>query len=196
MFYEVAKFICRAVLLVIRRWKIIGNSHLPPGQGMILIANHVSYWDPVVIGCAINRKIFFMAKEELFHIPVLAWIVKKLCAFPVQRNGGGRASIKKALELLDKGNVVGIFPEGTRNKTGELLNPHMGAAMLALKGGVPLLPVAVSGTKGFCGRVKVVFGEPLYFDTPNRRTFSRTEMESFSRTAMEEIGRLLAVVEK
>jgi len=196
MFYIAAKFICRTVLLVIRRWKIIGDPHLPPGQGLILIANHVSYWDPVVIGCAIDRNIFFMAKEELFHIPVLAWIVKKLGAFPVQKNGGGRASIKKALELLKGGNVVGIFPEGTRSKTGELLNPHLGAAMLALKGGVPLLPVAVSGTKGFWGQVKVVFGKPLYFDTPNRLTVSRTEMESVSRKAMEELGRLLAVVEK
>ncbi len=195
MFYIAAKFICRTVLLVVRRWKVIGDPHLPPG-GLILIANHVSYWDPVVIGCAIDRNIFFMAKEELFHIPVLAWIIKKLGAFPVQRSGGGRASIKMALEIVKDGNVVGIFPEGTRSKTGELLNPHLGAAMLALKGGVPLLPVAVSGTKGFLGRVKVVIGKPLYYDTSNRSVVSRAEMESVSRKAMEEIGRLLAVVEK
>ncbi|HBX24326.1 MAG TPA: 1-acyl-sn-glycerol-3-phosphate acyltransferase [Desulfotomaculum sp.] len=196
MIYIVAKFICRTVLLVIRRWKVIGDPHLPPGQGLILVANHVSYWDPVVIGCAIDRNIFFMAKAELFHIPGLAWLVKKLGAFPAQRSGGGRTSIKRALELVESGNVVGIFPEGTRSKTGELLNPHLGAAMLALKGGVPLLPVAVSGTKGFWGQVKVVIGKPLYFDTPNRRKVSRAEMESVSRKAMEEIGRLLAVVEK
>ncbi|MCL2337895.1 MAG: 1-acyl-sn-glycerol-3-phosphate acyltransferase [Firmicutes bacterium] len=196
MLYIVAKFICRLVLLLIRRWKIIGDSYLPPGQGMLLISNHVSYWDPVVIGCAINRRIYFMAKEELFHIPVLAWIIKNFGAFPVQRNGGGRDSIKKALDLLKGGKVVGIFPEGTRSKTGDLLNPHQGAAMLALKGGVPLLPVAVSGTKGFWGQVKVVFGKPLYFDTPNRSKVSRTEMESVSRQAMEEIGRLLTLAEK
>ncbi len=195
MVYILAKFICRTVLLVIRRWKVIGDSHLLPGQGLILVANHVSYWDPVVIGCAINRNIFFMAKTELFTIPVLAWLVKKLGAFPVQRSGVNRTSIKRALELVESGNVVGIFPEGTRSKTGELLNPHLGAAMLALKGGVPLLPVAVSGTKGFWGQVKVVIGKPLYFDTPNRRKVSRAEMESISLKAMEEIGRLLAVVE-
>ncbi len=196
MFYRVAKIICRVVLLVIRRWKIIGNPRLPEGQGMVLIANHVSYWDPVVIGCAINRKIFFMAKAELFRIPVLAFIIKKLGAFPVHRSGADRTSIKRALELLQGGNVVGLFPEGTRSKSGELLNPHLGAAMLALKGGVPLLPVAVSGTKGFFGQVKVVIGKPMHFTAQNRRKVSRAEMESVSREAMEEIGRLLAVVEK
>lgn len=196
MFYQVAKVICRTVLLVVRRWKVIGDSRLPPGQGLILIANHASYWDPVVIGCAIDRNIFFMAKAELFKIPVLSFIIKRLGAFPVHRTGADRASIKQALELLEGGNVVGIFPEGTRSKTGEFLNPHLGAAMLALKGGVPLLPVAVSGTKGFWGQVKVVIGKPMHFTAHNRRKVSRAEMESVSREAMEEIGRLLAVVEK
>lgn len=196
MFYRVAKIICRAFLFLVRRWRIYGDTRLPQGQGLILVSNHVSYWDPVVIGCAIDRNIFFMAKAELFDIPVLSCIIKKLGAFPVHRSGADRASIKRALELLEGGNVVGIFPEGTRSKTGELLNPHLGAAMLALKGGVPLLPVAVSGTKGFWGQIKVVIGKPMHFDTQNRRKVSRAEMESVSREAMEAIGRLLAVVEK
>ena len=196
MFYRVAKIICRFVLLVLRQWKIIGDPQLPPGRGMIVIANHISYWDPVVIGCALNQNIFFMAKAELFKIPVLSYIITKLGAFPVHRTGADRSSIKRALELLENGNVVGIFPEGTRNKTDVLLNPHLGAAMLALKGGVPLLPVAISGTKGFWGRIKVVIGEPIQTTAINPRKISRAEMKSFSREAMEEIGRLLAVVEK
>jgi 1-acyl-sn-glycerol-3-phosphate acyltransferase len=196
MFYNVARIICRVILLLLRRWKVYGNTALPAGQGMLLVANHISYWDPVVVGCAINRKIFFMAKAELFQIPVLGLIITKLGAFPVHREGTDRSSIRRALELLGAGKVVGIFPEGTRSKTGELLNPHLGAAMLALKGGVPLLPVAVSGTKGVLGQVKVIIGQPMYFAAQNRRKISRNEMESVSRELMAEIGRLLSVVEK
>lgn len=195
MFYRVAKIICRAILFLVRRWQVTGNTVLPSGQGMIVVANHVSYWDPVVVGCALNRRIFFMAKAELFKIPGLGLIIKKLGAFPVQREGVDRSSIKRALELLAAGEVVGIFPEGTRSKTGELLNPHLGAAMLAIKGGVPLLPVAVSGTKGFLGQVKVIIGEPMNITACNRRKVSREEMAAVSRDIMSEIGRLLAVIE-
>ena len=196
MFYGFAKVVCSAVLLLLRRWEIIGNGHLPPGQGVIIVSNHVSYWDPVVVGCALNRKIYFMAKAELFDIPVLGSIITKLGAFPVQREGADRSSIKRALDLLAAGKVVGIFPEGTRSKTGELLNPHMGAAMLAIKGGVPLLPVAVSGTRGFGGKVRVNFGQPINTSASNRRKVSRTELAELSQNVMEEIKRLLAVIEK
>ncbi len=196
MFYRVAKIICRLVLLLLRRWKVTGSTKLPAGQGMVVVANHVSYWDPVVVGCALDRKIFFMAKAELFKIPVLGFIITKLGAFPVQRQGADRSSIMKALELLKAGRLVGIFPEGTRSKSGKLLDPHLGAAMLALKGGVPLLPVAVSGTRGVLGQVKVVIGKPMYFKAHNPRKVSRSELQSVSEEIMREIGRLLAVVEK
>ncbi|SFF94789.1 1-acyl-sn-glycerol-3-phosphate acyltransferase [Desulfotomaculum arcticum] len=195
MLYGFAKFVCRAILLL-RRWEITGNGHLPPGQGMIVVANHVSYWDPVVVGCALNRRIYFMAKAELFDIPVLAVLINKLGAFPVQRDGADRSSIRRALELLDAGKVVGIFPEGTRSKTGELLNPHMGAAMLAIKGGVPLLPVAVSGTRGFWGKVRVNLGQPINTSASNRRKVSRTELAELSHDVMEEIKHLLVDIEK
>lgn len=196
MFYRLAKLICRFFLFIIRRWKVYGNAKLPSGQGILLVANHISYWDPVVIGCAIDRRIFFMAKAELFKIPVLSYIITTLGAFPVQREGTDRSSIRRALELLGSEKVVGIFPEGTRSKSGELLNPHLGAAMLALKGGVPLLPVAVSGTKGFVSQIKVSIGEPMYFTAQNRRKIARAEMELVSRELMEEIERLLSGIDK
>lgn len=196
MFYRVAKIICRIFLKIARQWKVYGDPRLPAGQGVLVVANHISYWDPLVLGCSLNRKIFFMAKADLFNIPVLGFLITKLGAFPVQREGADRSSIRRALELLGAGKVVGIFPEGTRSKTGEMLNPHLGAAMLALKGGVPLLPVAVSGTKGYWGQIKVNFGKPMYFNPQNRRKISREEMEYVSRELMAEIGRLLAVIEK
>jgi 1-acyl-sn-glycerol-3-phosphate acyltransferase len=196
MFYQVAKAICRTYLFLVRRWKILGPTQLPPGQGLVLVANHTSYLDPVIIGCVFNRRIYFMAKAELFKIPGLSWIITKLGAFPVQRQGVDRVAIRRALELLTAGEVVGIFPEGTRSATGELLNPHLGAAMLAAKGGMPLLPVAVSGAKGFWGQVNVNVGKPMDITTCDRRKISRTQLEEASRDIMSEISRLLAVINK
>lgn len=196
MLYKISKVICLVFLKLARRLKVFGDSRLPPGRGIIVVANHISYWDPLVIGCSLSRKIFFMAKAELFNIAILGSFINNLGAFPVQREGTDRSSIRRALELLGAGKVVGIFPEGTRSKTGETLNPHLGAAMLALKGGVPLLPVAVSGTKGYWGRVKVNIGKPMYFNTQNQRKVSRTEMEHVSRDLMAEINRLLTVIDR
>lgn len=135
MFYSVSKIICLSFLKLVRQLKVLGDSRLSADQGIIVVANHISYWDPLVIGCSLNRRIYFMAKAQLFNYFVLGSIITKLGAFPVQREGADRSSIRRALELLSAGKVVGIFPEGTRSKTGEMLNPHLGAAMLALKGG-------------------------------------------------------------
>ena len=96
-----------------------------------------------------------MAKAELFKIPVVGHVIALSGAFPVHRDKTDRIAIRTALRLLKEGQVVGIFPEGTRSHSGEMLKPHLGAAMLALKSGAPILPVALSGTRGVWGKVKV-----------------------------------------
>ncbi|KAF1086475.1 1-acyl-sn-glycerol-3-phosphate acyltransferase [Sporotomaculum syntrophicum] len=196
MFYSVSKAICLVYLKLVRRLKIIGDPKLPANQGIIVVSNHISYLDPVVVGCILNRRISYMGKAELFKIPVLSFIIKKLGTFPVDREGIKPSSIRRALDLLNDGKVVGIFPEGTRSQTSEMLNPHLGAAMLALKGGVPLLPVALSGTKGFWSQVKVNVGRPMNLTTPKRRKISKEEMEHISRELITEISRLLDIIDK
>ncbi len=194
MLYSVCKVICLIFLKLVRRLKTYGDPRLQDGQGVLVVSNHISYWDPVVIGCILNRKIHYMAKAELFNIPVLGALITNFGTFPVQREGINPSSIRRALELFNSGEVVGIFPEGTRSKTSEMLNPHLGAAMLALKGGVPLLPIALSGTKGYWGQIKVNVGRPMNLTTPKRQKVTREEMEYVSRELMAEISRLLAVI--
>lgn len=194
MVYRVTRALGKISLCLLRRWKIIGHSRLIDGQGMIVVSNHTSNWDALAIGCALDRQVFFMAKAELYDIPILGYIITKLGTFPVQRKSVDRSSIRTALKLLDSGKLVGIFPEGTRSKTEELLNPHLGAAMLALKGNVPILPLAVSGTKGFWRQIKVIIGEPMYFTAQNNRKLSKDELETVSREIMLEISRLLGVI--
>jgi len=188
MFYRLARFICR-IILVLRRWEVRGASNLPMEGGVVLVANHVSYWDPVVVGCAINRRIHFMAKSELFDIPVLSTIIRALGTFPVRRDKSDRAAIRTAIKLLEEGHVVGVFPEGTRSHSGELLKPHLGAAMLALKAGVPMLPVAVRGTKGFWGKIMVNIGKPQLYKAGIKT--SRADLENISNNVMAQIAALL-----
>lgn len=191
MFYRFARLLCRFVLLLLRRWKVEGAENLPPTGGVLVVSNHASYWDPVVVGCALRRQVHFMAKADLFKIPLLGYVIRALGAFPVQRGSGDRQAIRRALELLEEGKVVGIFPEGTRSKTGALLDPHRGAAMLALRAKVPVLPMALLNTPGLCRRVRVRIGKPLQFTGGGGGTPSRQDYQVVSREIMQEIKRLM-----
>ncbi|MEW6275269.1 MAG: lysophospholipid acyltransferase family protein [Bacillota bacterium] len=190
MFYRFARAFCRFLLFALRRWQVSGKENVPPDGGLIVASNHVSYWDPVAVGCALPRKVFFMAKAELFALPVLGPAISSLGAFPVYRSGSDARAIKKALALLRRGQVVGIFPEGTRSHTGQLLPPHVGAAMLALHGRVPVLPVALIGTRGVFGRVKVVIGRPLEFSGAGAEK-SKEQYQTVAAAIMREIASLM-----
>lgn len=191
MFYRFAWYICRAILLLVRRWEVQGAENLPRNGGVVIVANHLSYWDPVVVGCAFKRRVFFMAKQELFRIPLLAGLITLLGAFPVRRQGLDRKALKLALEKLQAGHPVVVFPEGTRSHNGGLLPPYPGAALLAIKGGVPVLPVAVSGTRGVWGKVKVRVGKPQYLTEWYERRPSKSDLEAISRHLMQKIAELI-----
>lgn len=186
MFYYLARFICR-VILVLKRWEVRGEANLPMSGGLVLVANHTSYWDPVVVGCAINRRVNFMAKAELFDNQLLNPVIRALGTFPVRRGGTDRAAIRKALALLEEGQIVGVFPEGTRSQNGELQKPHLGAAMLALKTGVPILPVAIRVAKGHF--IKINIGKPIIYPATVRA--SRVDLEKASNMIMSQISALL-----
>lgn len=191
MFYRLARVICRLVLLL-RRWEVSGAENLPPTGGVVLVSNHISYWDPVVVGCAIKRKIHYMAKSELFKIPILSQVIRALGAFPVRRDRSDRTAIRTAVQHLAEGRVIGLFPEGTRSHTGELLKPNPGAVMLAQKAGVPVLPVALSGTRGLLGKVRMQVGKPLYLFPAGATRAGKAELEKASEQVMAEIAAMLS----
>ena len=147
MLYPFLRKLFRGVFRVGWRWKVKGLENFPMQGPVIVVSNHVSLADPIALGAALPRPIFFMAKEELFQYPVLGNICERLGAFPVRRGQADRNAIRRALELLEEGNVLGLFPEGSRSKTGELLKPQPGVAMIALKARVPVVPVACRGTE-------------------------------------------------
>lgn len=197
MLYGFAWVVCGFFLKTVRRMEIRGAENIPLQGGLVLVSNHRSYWDPVVIGCAMpkKRQIFFMAKHELFKVPLLSPVITRLGAFPVKRGGADRTAIRTALGHLAEGRVVGIFPEGTRSKNQDMLEPHMGAAMLSTRTGSPVLPVAVIGTKGFFGKVKIVFGTPINPDTPQPggAKAGRNELAAISRAIMDRVADLMGI---
>lgn len=172
--------------------KIIGRENIPCQGGAIIAANHISLLDPPTIGISMPRYIHFMAKEELFKYPIFNWVIRKLKAFPVKRGTADRAALRTAINILESGEILGLFPEGTRSKTGVLGKPEPGLAMIAAKTGVPIIPTAVIGTADFSKtlfpKFKVKFGKPIPVD--KGRT-DRESLDRLSQTLMEEIARLI-----
>jgi 1-acyl-sn-glycerol-3-phosphate acyltransferase len=197
MLYRFAWMLCKFFLRAVRGIEIHGKENIPMQGGVVLVSNHRSYWDPVVIGTSVpkERPVYFMAKSELFKIPLLGPVIKKLGTFPVKRGGSGdRSAVRTALNLLSKGEIVGIFPEGTRSKSEDLLDPHLGAAMLATRAGVPVLPVAITGSSGFFGRVKIVFGSPMHFKPEGKdesKRVGKDELINISSVIMDRVASLM-----
>lgn len=174
-----------------RRWQVSGRHNLPSTGGMIIAANHNSAWDPILLACAINREIFYMGKEELFKKPLGAWFFTSLHAFPVKRGAIDRSAIRKAISILQAGQVLGIFPEGTRVEKGQMAEPQSGVALLALKAKVPIIPVGLQGSRS--GEPpKAIVGEPLYFDEYYEMKPNSALLNKISQQVMQEVNRLLA----
>lgn len=135
------------MLLVVLRTRVTGAENLPAG-GAMLAGNHVSYMDPIVLWCASPRPVHFMAKAELWDNTIIRYFLPRLWGFPVRRGEPDRAAITTATDLLKAGNLVGVFPEGSRaqDASAELGAAHGGAAFIALRAEVPVVPVAFVGT--------------------------------------------------
>jgi 1-acyl-sn-glycerol-3-phosphate acyltransferase len=161
-FYDFVKAFVRGMFGLTIRLRVIGRENVPATGGLVVAANHVSNFDPPLLGVAMPRPLAYMAKKELFALPVLKQLLPPLNAFPVDRQAGGTAAIRAALRLIKEGRAVGIFPEGGRNVTGTN-EEKAGAAFLAAAAGVPVVPAAIVGTRKLrpMGKVTVIFGEPL-----------------------------------
>ena len=168
---------------------IEGNGHIPKEGAVVLAANHKSLWDPIFVVMASRRPVHFMAKEELFKIPVLGRLLPYLKAFPVRRGDNDRTAIRQALSVLREGSVLGIFVEGTRNKDeegGTLLPLKPGAAMLASKANAHIVPVAIQRMKR---RITIKIGQPLTL--PPQLAERKERYELISKTLHEALSQML-----
>lgn len=198
--YYLGRAICRIVLRILGWRETIGAKNVPLKGGVLLAPNHVSYLDPPLVGSGMSRQVHFMAKEELFKVPVLGFLIRYVGAFPVRRATADRTALKKAIDLLAEGRIVCIFPEGTRSPDSNLLPPELGFAMVALKSRAPVVPAALFGTERSLspscpflrfGRIKIVYGSPITFedlyDKPGRES-----LEEVGERVMAAISQLRA----
>ena len=165
--------------------KDYGADNLPAEGGVIVAANHMSNWDPPFLASFLKRPVGYMAKQELFEIPIFGTVIRWLFAFPVRRGAADRSAVKAAVNELRAGRCVGIFPEGTRSKDGEVHRFGAGVALLASMSGAPVLPAAIVGTDKM-KNLTVVYGEPMRF----AGKASREALDDFSQKLREEIIKL------
>jgi 1-acyl-sn-glycerol-3-phosphate acyltransferase len=185
-FYRMAWTICRIVFKILWRFKATGAENVPRTGPVIVASNHLSYLDPVAVGIGLPRMVTYLAKKELFEIPVLSFFVRGCGAYPLDREAGGVAAVRAALRVLKAGRCIGIFPEGTRNLAGAAAEKG-GAAFLAALSGAPVVPCAVAGTKDAkrFARIRVVYGKPMVI-TRNRKADS-DDLEKWTAEIMRSI---------
>ena len=193
MFYKIFKVLCRIWFGLILRTRVIGAENIPANGAFILAANHVSNWDPPFLGTFIDREVNYMGKEELFKNPVMAWVCRHLYVFPVKRGAADKTAIKTAVKVLKSGKCFGIFPEGTRSKTGKLGKAEAGVSLIAAMTKAPIIPAAIVDTEKifsrekFLPRLAVVYGSPIKF---TGSTKDKEALDAFAQSIMNEIAKL------
>ncbi|WLR53117.1 lysophospholipid acyltransferase family protein [Bacillus tianshenii] len=159
--YRVGYNLVKVVFHSTYRIEVIGSENVPKDGGILLCSNHISNFDPPMVGICAPRPIHFMAKDELFKYPVVKQLMQSINAFPVKRGMGDKQALRQGLKLLKEGEVLGLFPEGTRSKTGELGEGLSGAGFFALRSNAYVVPAAVIGSYKPFSKVKVAFGKPI-----------------------------------
>lgn len=165
------QYLMRHVFLIALRYRVRGHTHVPPSGGGLLLINHQSFLDPMLVGLPLRRPVSYLARDSLFPIPGIGWVLRNTHVMPINRDAASTASIRTALERLEQGFLVGVFPEGTRSATGEVDQFRPGFISLLRRTTVPVYPVGIAGAHEAmprsslwvnCRPVRVVFGPPIH----------------------------------
>ena len=191
-FYNVAVKVVRGFLSAIFRVEVEGAENIPQNGAFIIAPNHLSNFDPPVLGVFLPVKMAYMAKESLFKVPVLGAIIKALGAFPVKRGGMELSAVKTALRVLKSGGRLVIFPEGSRAKIkGVLGEGKHGVVMIAIKANVPIVPVGINASYKIGSKVKIKIGKAIDLSEYYGKKLSATEQQEITNSVlMPEIAEL------
>lgn len=200
--YRPGAFVASLIIWFLGGARIEGVERVPRSGAFLLVANHCSQLDPPLLGWAtgyqVDRIVHFMAKDEMRRWPVIGWLADRAGVFFVRRGERDRAAQRLALDLLADGRPVGVFPEGTRSRDGRMRAARPGAALLAMRSGVPIVPVGIAGThRLFSGRLprrsKVTFriGEPF---TLEHQPTGRLDREALTRGTERIVAEIAALL--
>ena len=192
--YELIRWgIAFPLLSLVAHIRLKGRYNIPKHGPFLIAANHLAWTDIPLVPLLLPGKVVYMAKEEYFNSRI-AWLVRFMGSFPVKRGEGDRQALRTAEEQLKKGNVVVLFPEGTRSKTKTMAKGHAGLGMIALRSGVPVIPVAIWGSekvlKEFGPRVTISYGEPIVFK-PKGAKMTREDIDNATEQTMRAIAAML-----
>ena len=193
MIYCFLRAIFCVLYKLVFRAEILGKENLPKEGAVILAANHMSNVDPPLLATFLPRPVCYMAKQELFEVPILGFVITRAHSFPVKRGSGDRGAIKAAVTVLKQGRVLGLFPEGTRSKDGKIHKAEAGVALIASMTNTPVVPACIVGTDhilknvGFLPKLKVIYGKSMRF-SGNRK--EKSELEAFSQSIMDAIAKM------
>ncbi len=194
--YYAGWFVTRVISKLVFRIRISGRENFPKSGGFILATNHISYYDPPLVGSWAPRQVYFFAKQELFKNKLFGWLIRQTNALPVKRGAIDRQALEMSLEVIRRGYGLTIFPEGTRSKTDYFLNPKPGVGMLAIKAGCMIVPGYVHGANKlrdcFLGRerMSITFGEPFTAEWVKSFGEEKEAYEKIAEAVMARIGEI------
>ena len=199
MLYRFSQIVFRLLFYTVFRTRVYGRENIPKEGAVILAANHASNIDPPLMASLIERPVSYMAKIELFENPIFGAAIRRCHAFPVKRGASDRGAIKAAVTVLKEGHMLGLFPEGTRSKTGELQKAEAGIALIASMTGAPIVPVAILNSHrifangGLLPQLRIMYGAPISFQGDRK---SKEALDAFSAEIMAHIARMRDALSK
>ena len=197
-FYPVVKVLLRVLLFLLTRRQVKGRGNVPNQGSLIIVSNHLNNIDPPLLGVSLDRKVIFMAKQELFRSGLSSYFLRGFGAFPVHRERMDRKALRQADQVLAQGLALVLFPEGKRSRHAQLLPALAGSAVIAVRSGAPILPIGISGTEKIKGvswlwrrpQIKVNIGHPFYLPPVSGRLV-KAEVTELTDSVMGHIAELL-----
>ncbi len=197
-FYYVVRVAVKAMLILLTNWQVRGRENVPSEGAVVVVANHLNLADPPVLEASLGRRVVFMAKKGLFHSRLSSYFVRGLGAFPVQPGELARGAIRQANQVLANNLALVVFPEGGRSKNAQLQPAFPGSALIALRNGIPILPVGITGTEKIKGaawflrhpKITINIGCPFSLP-PVGSKLTKAELTELTNSIMERIAELL-----
>jgi 1-acyl-sn-glycerol-3-phosphate acyltransferase len=204
--YRISWWVFRLAFATYFRWRVYNPERVPLAGPVVLAANHASILDPPAIGAALKRALNYLARDTLFSVPVLGWLLRLWEVVPVDRDGGGAAGLRAIFDRLRLGGAILLFPEGTRTPDGRLQRARAGLGLVVIKSTAPVVPVRVFGTFEAYGRrarlprprrVTIKFGAPLNFEKlrAEAKTSSKQRLRDIYQEVSDEIMAAIAGLE-